>query len=131
MLNLSPVVLSPDVEHENARDEQERHHKDGDGATGSEEREQDENGYTSFNAFGEGLVYLHLDSGGVVGVEPPHSTGAGSSSPSGGARRRGRRLALTDAAAGRTAGAGRAGRGLGGAGTDLGGAGCGSALQER
>ena len=30
---LGPVVLAPDVQHEDASDEEQRHHQDGDGAT--------------------------------------------------------------------------------------------------
>ena len=39
-VRLRPVVLAPDVQHENARDEQEGHHEDGNGADLKEEKFQ-------------------------------------------------------------------------------------------
>merc|ERR1719391_1613512 len=48
---LRPVVLSPDVKHEDTGDEEEGHDQNWDGT--------------------------NFDSGGVVGVEPPHSTRGG------------------------------------------------------
>lgn len=49
-VNLVPSVLPPDMKHEYRRDEQKRH---------------DEHWHGS-----------HFDAGGIVGVEPPHATGA-------------------------------------------------------
>ena len=63
-------VLAPDVEHEDAGDEQKGHDEDGNGT--------------------------HFDSGRIVRVEPPHATGAGSSGP--GRRRRRGGLALPNGA---------------------------------
>merc|ERR1719187_483566 len=54
-LLLRPIVFSPDVKHENAGDEKEGHDQDWDGS--------------------------NFDSGKVVRVEPPHSTGGSASRP--------------------------------------------------
>jgi hypothetical protein len=57
---LGPVVLAPDVKHENRGDEEEGHHQDGDRA--------------------------NLDSRRIVGVEPPHAAAAGAAGAPTGAR---------------------------------------------
>merc|ERR1719391_535723 len=55
---LRPVVLSPDVKHEDTGDEEEGHDQDWGGT--------------------------NFDSGRVVGVEPPHSAGGSAARPRGG-----------------------------------------------
>merc|ERR1719507_1030305 len=55
--SLGSVVFAPDVEHEDAGDEEERHHQD--------------------------RHWPHLDTWRVVRVKPPHSTAAGTAGPHG------------------------------------------------
>ena len=69
---LGPVVLAPDVEHEDASDEEEGHDQDGDWS--NLERGQ------SGTCIQESPL-TNLDPGRVVSVKPPHSSTAGSSCP--------------------------------------------------
>lgn len=73
------------------------------------------------------LFDLHFDSGRVVRVEPPHSSGAGAARPPSGPRRRGGGFALSDSPAARA----RRRRGAWAAGPNVGRAGCRSGLKKK
>ena len=72
-VGLGPVVLAPDVEHEDAGDEEERHDEDWDRSHLDRELDPDQRSVTP-----------HLDTGRVVSVEPPHPATAGPTGPHGG-----------------------------------------------
>lgn len=74
---LRPVVLSPDVQHEHRSDEEQRHDEDWNwtpakGQKGKNSRITGRNGAD---------INLHFDSGRVVGVEAPHSSGSWTGGP--------------------------------------------------